>query len=121
MKRTLRIIGIVVLILICIGAWALFGKNTTETDAIYIEITNLEGKNFTTNGSFTGGALKYSGYDYKIDGETMYLSIKNRLFIGNTGDFSIDIQDDKLQNIKTVYLQGEDKSDTYQLWPILEE
>ena len=51
----------------------------------------------------------------------MYLSIKNRLFIGNTGDFSIDIQDDKLQNVKTVYLQGEDKSDTYQLWPILEE
>lgn len=71
--------------------------------------------------TFQGGALKYSGYDYTIDGETMYVSIKNRLFIGKTGDFSLKIKDDKLQKVKKVYLQGEDQSDTYQLWPYLEE
>ena len=116
-----RIIGIIVLILVCIGAGALFKTNTTETEALYIGSSKLENKTFTTNGGFSGGALKYSGYDYTIDGETMYVSIKNRLFIGKTGDFVIEIKDDKLQKVKKVYLQGDDQSDTYQLWPYLEE
>ena len=86
LKRKLLIIGTVGLIIICIGAWALFGKNTTETDAIYLEMEKVEGKTFTTNGSFAGGAMKYSGYEYEIDGENMYLYIKNRVFIGNSQD-----------------------------------
>ncbi|MFJ7683748.1 hypothetical protein [Peribacillus butanolivorans] len=121
MKRISQIIGIIVLIIVCIGAWTLFGKNTTETDAIYLDIAKLEGNTFTTNGNFTGGAIKYSGYKYKIDGENMYLYINNRLLIGKSGDFLIKIKDENLQNVEKVYLQGQDKSDSYQIWPNQED
>lgn len=121
LKRVSKIIGIVVLIVICIGAWAIFGKNTTETDTIYLAEAKLEGNTFTTNGNFTGGAIKYAGYEYKIDGKGLYVYIKNRLFIGNSGDFLIEIKDDKLKNVEKVYLQGEDTSDTYQLLPNQED
>lgn len=121
MKRLLRIIGIFVLLIVILGAWALFKTNTTETDALYIGSSNLANKTFTTNGGFSGGAIKYSGYDYEIEGDTMYVTIRNRLFIGKSGDFTIEIKDDKLQHVKKVFLQGKETSDTYQIWPYLEE
>lgn len=116
-----RIIGIVIVIILIISAWALFKTDPTEMDLLYISSTNFEDKTLTTDGSFTSGAIKYSGYDYEIEGDTMYVTIRNRLFIGKSGDFTIEIKDDKLQHVKKVFLQGKEKSDTYQIWPYLEE
>ena len=121
MKRAGKVIGIIVVILICIGAWALFKKNKTDTDAIYIDKVNLEGDTFTTNGGFTGGAIKYAGYDYNIEGKDLDVYIKNRLFVGKNGDFTIKIKDTQLKNIENVYLQGEESSDTYQLLTLQED
>ena len=116
-----RIIGIVLVIIVLISVWALFKTDPTEMDLLYISSTNFEGETLTTEGSFSSGAIKYSGYDYKIKGDTMYVTIKNRLFIGKSGDFSIEIKDDKLQHVKKVLLQGKVTSDTYQIWPYLVE
>lgn len=116
-----RIIGIVLVIIIIISAWTLLKTDPTETDLLYISSTNFEDKTLTTNGSFTSGLIKYSGYDYEIEGDTMYVTIKNRLLIGKSGDFFIEINDAKLEHVKKVFLQGKGPSDTYQIWPYLEE
>lgn len=116
-----RIIGIMVIIIVILASWALFKTDPTEMDLLYISSTNFEGETLTTDGSFTSGAIKYSGYDYEIKGDTMYVTINNRLFIGKTGDFSIEIKDEKLHDVKKVLLQGKETSDTYQIWPYLEE
>lgn len=111
-KRQNRILIFILAISIFLGyaAWETFIYGSyTSTSGIGITKIEVNNNNLEIIGStFDGGSGAFAGYDYTIKGDRMYVKLRCCLGTGihPLGEFSIRINDEKIWQVKSIYLQG---------------
>lgn len=78
----------------------------------------LEDSVFRVNISLQSSGKTFRRYKYKINGENLYLTISSGLAMNNigTGTLDVEIRDEKLKNVKKVYVKSGKK--TKMIWKI---
>ncbi|MGK0465554.1 hypothetical protein [Clostridium sp.] len=111
-KISLVLIILITAILISITMYLAIGTGVS-TGSIFIENITKNNRTPQITGMTSDSALVYSGYSYKIKGDSLYLKLRYSLVspFHRDGKFNISLNDN-LENIKHIYLQGNKTEDT---------
>ena len=94
-----KLIWIVVLVLVIIGlfagikfGWKLFGfKHCINPDSLYVSSCSIDENTVEVKGMSLNSALKFSGYTYEIEENTLKIGLKYDLIFGDSGEFEVCI------------------------------
>lgn len=115
-KILLVIVALTTVILISVALYLAIGTGI-YTGSDFVTIIKKDNKTLQISSMTSNSVLDYSGYSYKIKGDSLYLKL--RYTIGSPlhhgGGLNITLNRD-LKNIKCIYLQGYKVADKKLIW-----
>ncbi|MFN7253393.1 MAG: zf-HC2 domain-containing protein [Anaerobacillus sp.] len=107
-----------ILIIVLVGGY-LYLTNVTHNE-LNVAISSIDVSDHEINvvGSSTNSANGYNGFDYQIEGDSLYLQLKYTTLVSSrnpSGDFEITINEN-FTNIKKVYIEGEKQGYLLLVW-----
>lgn len=119
-NRQKATLTIMVIIIIALSFWSwrlLIHGSYLNTSSICLNKINVENTNIQLSGDTSDSATGFSGYNYTIKGNSLYIGLRYCLVtkIHPSGSFNIIINDYRLQRINKVYFRG-GNDDTKLIW-----
>lgn len=107
-----------ILIIVLVGGYLYLTTVTHNELNVAIRSIDVSDHELNVVGSSVNSANGYSGYDYEIEGDTLYLQLNYTTLVSSktpSGDFDITINDN-FTNIKRVYIEGEKQGYLLLVW-----
>lgn len=117
-KRRRNIIIIIVLILTII-AYLTFVRGTYATsDVIIVKHLEVGDGQLDIRGNTMNSSMGFSGYKYTIVDKKLYLQLRYSLVskINPTGEYKISINDEEMNSVNRIFIQGKEKDDYKLAW-----
>ena len=119
MKRKSNSIGLLITIILIVGIFLKFYVigNAVNTDSVYFEKIEVSPYYLKLTGNTSNSGLTFSRFEMRYAKKSAYIKLIYTLpsFINKSGKFDIH-QGEYLENVETLYLEGNDENDKKIIW-----